>query len=287
MTWLRSCHERGLYVYGQGETNRNFQQFDFTTWNGFDIAPAWKAALMGTAEERLANLRDPAVRAAMVADRPWLVGMEGLGMKLERFEVLTTGGAPELGTYVGRTLGEIAATEGKDVIEVMIDLAVASELKVELRSPVVRAPNAAYTAELLRTRQVIPGVSDGGAHTKYFVGGTYTTDLLSWMVRDTGELSLEEAHYLLSALPARVAGFKDRGTITEGLAADLVVYDLDGLKQVPEHLYETRNDLPGGDWRRVRWAEGYRWTLVNGVVTFEDGTATGAHPGRLLRHGRG
>ncbi|MGH2686829.1 MAG: N-acyl-D-amino-acid deacylase family protein [Actinomycetota bacterium] len=287
MEWFRSCHDRGLYVYGQGETNRNFQQFDFTTWNGFDIAPAWREALTGTPEERLANLRNPELRARMVADRPWLMGIEGLGMKLELFEVLSTGGNQDLEKYVGRDLGSIAAEEHKEVLEVMIDLAVASELLVELRSPVVRAPNAEYTAELLRSRHVIPGVSDGGAHTKYFVGGTYTTDLLCWMVRDTGELTLEEAHHLLSAMPARVAGFKDRGTLTEGLAADIVVYDLEKLRQVPENLYETRNDLPGGDWRRVRWAEGYRWTLVNGEVTFEDGTATDVHPGRLLRHGRG
>jgi len=79
----------------------------------------------------------------------------------------------------------------------------------------------------------------------------------------------------------------DRGMLIEGMAADIVVYDLENLKQVPEGLFETVNDLPGGDWRRVRWAEGYRYTLVNGEITFEDGVATGAHPGKLLRHGRG
>ena len=287
LAWLASCHERGLSVYGQGETNRNFQQFDFTTWNGFDIAPGWKAALMGTPEQRLANLRDPAMRAAMLADRPWLTAIEGLGMKLERFDVVADGGAAAVRPYVGRTLGDIAAAESKDVLDVMIDLAIASELKVELRSPLVRVPNAEYNAELMRSGLVVPGISDGGAHSKYFVGGTYTTDLLTWLVRDTGTLTLEQAHHVLSALPARVAGIKHRGTLTEGAPADVVVYDLEGLRQVPEGIYETLNDVPGGDWRRVRRAEGYRWTLVNGVVTFEDGTCTDATPGRLLRNGRG
>ena len=62
------------------------------------------------------------------------------------------------------------------------------------------------------------------------------------------------------------------------------MYDLEKLNLLPT---EVVHDLPGGDWRRIQRAEGYRWTLVNGEITFEDGEATGALPGRLLRHGRG
>src|ERR1700738_5149540 len=175
-------------------------------------------------------------------------------MKLDLFDVVSSGGADAAAPYVGRTLGEIAATEGKDVLEVMIDVAIMSELKAEFRSPLVRLPNAEYTAEMLLSGHVVPGISDGGAHTKYFVGGTYTTDLLTWLVRDTATLTLEQAHHVLSALPAPVAGLKDRGTLTEGAPADVVVYDLDNLAQVPEGIYETLNDVPGGDWRRVRRA---------------------------------
>jgi N-acyl-D-aspartate/D-glutamate deacylase len=47
------------------------------------------------------------------------------------------------------------------------------------------------------------------------------------------------------------------------------------------------HDLPGGEWRRIQKAEGYRWIMVNGEVTFEDGVATGALPGKVLRHGKG
>jgi N-acyl-D-amino-acid deacylase len=47
------------------------------------------------------------------------------------------------------------------------------------------------------------------------------------------------------------------------------------------------HDLPGGEWRRVRKADGYRYILVNGKVTMRDGVETGASPGRLLRHGHG
>jgi N-acyl-D-aspartate/D-glutamate deacylase len=284
--WLAECHDRGLQIYGHADTVRNWQQFNFLTWNGFDIAPAWKNALMGSPEERLANLRNPEIRAKMMADRPWLTSLEGIGYKFERIDVIGSGDTPDLEKYVGRNLGSIAEEQGKDPLEVMLDLAIASELKIELRSPIVHTPNAEYCAELLRTNQVIPGISDGGAHMKYFVSGGYSTDMLTWLVRDTGVLSLEEAHHMLSALPARISGFKDRGTLVEGMAADVVIYDLDALKQVPEGLFETVKDLPGGDWRRIRWAEGYRYTIVNGEVTFEDGVTTNATPGKLLRNGR-
>jgi len=285
--WLRTCHTRGLSVYGQGETNRNFQQFNFTTWNGFDIAPSWKHALMGSPEERLANIQNPETRDAMVADRPWIMAVEALGMTLERFSVVDVNGVASLERYVGRELGDIAAETGKDVLEVMLDIAVESELLAEFRSPPARDQIPEHIAEMIRSGLIVPGISDGGAHMKFFVGGAYTTDFLTWTVRESGALTLEEAHHALSALPARIAGLKDRGTVVEGAPADILVYDLDTLRTDPEGLFDTVYDLPGGDWRRVKRAHGYRWTIVNGVVTLEEGIPTGAMSGRLLRHGRG
>ena len=85
--------------------------------------------------------------------------------------------------------------------------------------------------ELLASPYAIPGVSDGGAHTKFLTSGSYTTDTLAWLVRDTKRMTLEDAHYKLSYLPARAAGFRDRGWLAEGLPADVVVYDLARLKR--------------------------------------------------------
>ena len=81
-------------------------------------------------------------------------------------------------------------------------------------------------------------------------------------------------------------GSKDRGYLREGMAADIVVYDFENLTSVPEHDTVVAHDMPANEWRRVQRAEGYRWTLVNGEVTFENGECTGATPGALLRGGR-
>jgi len=130
-----------------------------------------------------------------------------------------------------------------------------------------------------------PGASDGGAHTKFFSGGAFTTDFLRWLVRDEQLITLEEAHYRLSALPAHAAGFRDRGMLREGAWADVVVYDMAGLGIEPEWIGEITHDFPGGEWRRVQHARGYRAIVVNGAVTFDEGKPTGATPGKLLRHG--
>ena len=65
---------------------------------------------------------------------------------------------------------------------------------------------------------------------------------------------------------------------------DVVVYDAERLACLPT---EVVHDLPGGEWRRIQRAQGYRWVLVNGEVTIAEDRETGTHSGRLLRHGAG
>ena len=184
--------------------------------------------------------------------------------------------------YQGLTVAQIAGAERKHVIDAMLDLTVADELKTEWRTPSLNH-TPEYAREVMNSPYTIGGVSDGGAHMKFLTAGIWPTDLLTWMVRDNQILTLEDAHYRLSGLAAWAAGFRDRGLLREGMAGDLVVYDLDKLAIGP---VEVLHDLPCGEWRRVQRAEGYRWIMVNGQVTFEDGACTGVTPGRLLRFGR-
>jgi len=95
-------------------------------------------------------------------------------------------------------------------------------------------------------------------------------------------MSLEDAHWKLSKYPAQAAGMLDRGHISVGMPADVLVYDLKNLRILDE---EIAYDFPGGEWRRIRRASGYDYTIVNGQITFEGMRCTGATPGRLLRHG--
>ena len=73
----------------------------------------------------------------------------------------------------------------------------------------------------------------------------------------------------------------DRGVIAEGMKADINVIDLNSIN-VNEPTYV--HDLPTGAARWVQGVEGYRLTMCSGVVTFENGTATGKLPGHLVRN---
>ncbi|MCZ6893233.1 MAG: amidohydrolase family protein [Gammaproteobacteria bacterium] len=285
LKWIDSCFARGLRVFGQAVTVRAPFQFTLEDWNLYDSSPAWNYATQGTVEERTAKLSDPAVRKQMIDEEEMLV-TTGVGGPIEGLTIQETPDHPELEQYVGRKIGEIAQAEDKHPIEAMLDIGVAGELKVLYRTQEVASIDPKKVGELIRNQHVLPGISDGGAHTKFFTGGSFTTDLIAWLVRETGELTLEQAHYRLSYLPAQAAGFTDRGFLREGAPADIVVYDFENLRRVPEVDYEIAHDFPANQWRRIQRAEGYRWILVNGVVTFKDGECTGATPGRLLRLNR-
>ena len=81
---------------------------------------------------------------------------------------------------------------------------------------------------------------------------------------------------------AYCAGFKDRGVLREGAAADIIVYDYEAL----DYEFPTfRHDLPGDEYRIASAGSGYRWVVVNGQVTIEDDQQTDVYSGALLRHG--
>jgi N-acyl-D-aspartate/D-glutamate deacylase len=288
LNWLHQAREKGLPIFGQAGTIRSGFAFTLEHWNLYDMAPAWRDMTTGTKEEKIAKMKDPVIREGIKSERSMYIldkSSAGVGGRLKKLIVQWVENKPELEKYVGKSLGQIAQEEGKHAADVMVDLALATDLKAEFLQPYPEF-NAEYAAEIINNSEfTFPGVSDGGAHTKFFTGGAFTTDFLRWMVRDENRVTLEEAHYRLSALPAHAAGFKDRGILREGAAADVVVYDLKHLDVEPDWIGEVTHDLPGGEWRRVQRAKGYRSIIVNGVETFSEDKCTGATPGKLLRHG--
>jgi N-acyl-D-amino-acid deacylase len=290
LRWLERCRAKGLPIFGQTGTIRTGFAFTLEHWNLYDASPAWRAITTGSKDERLAKMKNPALREAVKretdnADRKLRAIQAGVGGSVQGLIVQWVNDRPELEKYVGKSLRQIGEEEGKHPIDVMLDLSIAGDLKVEFLGP-NKGFNADFMAEMINASPyTLPGVSDGGAHTKFFCGGAFTTDFLAWLVRDEQKITLEEAHYRLSALPAHAAGFRDRGMLREGAAADVVVYDLDQLAIEPEWVGEIARDFPGGEWRRVQHARGYRAIIVNGEMTFDEGRPTGATPGRLLRHG--
>ena len=277
LAWLQSCYERGIRVIGQGLTTDAGFTFSFEDWNLFDDIDAWCEATTGTHAERLAKLADPQRRATL----------------REKLPRTATGPLPEIviarlkldhnWKWKDYTLALAGEAMGKHPVDVMLDLAVEEDLATEFFAAPPNG-NLDHLREIVDDPYVLFGVSDGGAHTKFLTAGRYPTETLVKIVRQHRMLSLEDAHWRLSALPAQVAGFTGRGTLTLGAPADIVIYDYQNL-EVTEP--EVVHDLPGHEWRRIQRARGYRYVLVNGDVTVEDDQQTHVYSGRLLRHGGG
>ncbi|MEM7341647.1 MAG: amidohydrolase family protein [Actinomycetota bacterium] len=275
LQWLARCRERGIPVYGQGVTSDAGFTFTFEEWNLFDDSDEWCEATTGSTAERLAKLADPARRAGLRDNLPMVATAP-----LETITVL----GPRTATtepYREMSIAQVAEMTGTHPVDALLDIAVADELKTAF---FVMPPqgDSPYLKEIVQDPYTVYGVSDGGAHTKFLTAGRYPTETITEHVRTNEWISLEEAHWRLSALPAKLAGFTDRGTITVGAPADIIVYDYENLEIMPT---EVVHDFPGGEWRRIQRAKGYRWVLVNGEVTIEDDRQTETHSGQLLRHG--
>jgi N-acyl-D-aspartate/D-glutamate deacylase len=274
--WLASCRERGLKVVGQSLTTRAGFTFTLDEWNLYDDNEAWCEVTMGNVEERLVKMADPERRPALRELLP-----VASTVPVEQVMIAEVRAAA-LKEYEGLTCGEAAEKMGvPHAVDAMLDIAVRDKLQTTFYGESLNF-DIDVLREILADPHLMPGVSDGGAHTKFITVGRFPTEFLTELVRDNQMCTLEHAHYRLSALPARTVGLRDRGTLEIGKAADIVIYDLDKLDIGP---MEVAYDFPGDEWRRIQKAFGYRYVLVNGDVTIEDDKETRNYSGKLLRHG--
>jgi N-acyl-D-amino-acid deacylase len=275
--WFKSCQERGLRIYGQGLLNDCPLLFTFEYW---DLWGAVWDELAGPAlpnERKLANLADPAVREKLREAPRTFMFVDSVNDT-----VLLRTSSADYKKYEGKRIGEIVRATGKSPVDIICDIVVADRLKTVFQTSHFHIA-ADGLKELIDNPYIIPGLSDGGAHTKYLTAGGYATEFISDLVREREFTSLEDAHWRLSALPASCAGFRNRGVLREGAAADIIVYDYDKLGYTfPEFI----RDLPGDEYRVVSRGCGYRYVLVNGAVTIEDDRQTNTYSGALLRGGK-
>lgn len=137
--------------------------------------------------------------------------------------------------------------------------------------------------EMLTSPNAMFGLSDAGAHCNSICDGSFPTTAITHWTRDRtrgDRLSLEFVVHQQTQRTAQHVGWTDRGVITPGKLADLNIIDLDRLTLHPPELIA---DLPAGGTRLMQAAEGYVATIKRGEVIAENGTLTGARPGRLQR----
>jgi N-acyl-D-aspartate/D-glutamate deacylase len=184
-----------------------------------------------------------------------------------------------------RRIGDIASERGEDPFTTIVNIAVADDLRTVLWPPPFANTDADW--ELRRTvwedPDVLIGGSDAGAHLDRMLGSPYPTRFLADCLRGRQLLTMERAVRLMTDVPARLFGLRERGRIAVGWHADIVVFDRELVGAGPAR---TSHDLPGDAKRLVADPRGVRVVVVNGREAIVDGDPTGDLPGTLLRSGR-
>jgi N-acyl-D-aspartate/D-glutamate deacylase len=244
-----------------------------------NIRPTFAALMDKPKSERVAAYRDPSWRAKAWDDVSGARG--GLPMNWASISVAESKTHADL---VGRPVTVLAEERGCTPLDVMLDVSLDDDLEARFWS-VLANDDPDAIAWLLPRDGVLLGLADSGAHVSQLCDACFSTDLLGNWVRDRDVMPLERAIHKLTGEPAGVYGLSDRGTVEEGKAADLCVFDASTV--APGPLRRIR-DFPADGERLIADAPvGMTHTLVNGVPIRVDGSPSeeglATRPGVVLR----
>jgi dihydroorotase/N-acyl-D-amino-acid deacylase len=251
----------------------------YTAWGNEMSAfvPPW--AHDGGTTKLIERLSDPAIRARIRGemqtkregwDNEWLAVAGPADI------LVSSVGHAELRPLQGQSIEAIARARDREPIETLLDILVEDGAQAQVAAfgmqerDVVVALRAPWVAICNDSAGTSPQGALGLEHPHPRAYGTFPR-ILQRYVRETHELSLEEAIRKFSALPAARLHLADRGVLKVGLAADVVVFDEQEIAD--RATYAEPNQL----------SVGMRFVLVNGVPVIADGRETLRLPGRVLR----
>jgi N-acyl-D-aspartate/D-glutamate deacylase len=257
----------------------------FRTHCALFLIPGWGDVMGLPVEERIAQLKDPAVRAHL--DEVAHSKDAGVFRRLSHWANYIIGDtfSPANEGLSWRDVGSIAEEQGKEPFDTLLDIVIADDLRTVLWPKASDGDDASWQArvDVWDDPGAMIGGSDAGAHLDRMCGSNYPTSFLGDCLRKRKLVPLERAVAMMTGAPADLFGLADRGRVAEGRCADLFVFDPETIGSEPATLV---HDLPGGSPRLVADATGVVRVLVNGVETIVDGKATGNLPGTLLKSGR-
>ena len=263
------------------------------SFNPFIAKPSFAALSHLPHDERIGRLRDPDVRRAIIDE---LTSVELLAMVPEIQRPMTSrwdrmyvlGDPPNYEPDAAESIAAMAQQANVPPAEFCYDYLTGADGKRMLYFPVTNYVHGDHGVvhEMLTDPATVLGLGDGGAHCGLICDSSVPSYMLTHWARDRTRgprLPIEFVVKRQTAETADFFGFTDRGRLQAGLKADINVIDFNRLRlRVPELVH----DLPAGGKRLVQRVDGYKTIIVSGAPIFEDGTETGARPGRLVRAGR-
>lgn len=269
-------------------------QIEMARQSGLDISadtyayPAWFNSLSafippwaheGGPAKLIERLRDPSTRARIRSEieRPFF-DWDNQWQELPGPEAILVSvvNSPDLLTLQGQTIARIACLWGKDPLETIFDLLIQDHACTFVavfglsEKDVTLALSQPWVAVDCDSPGTSPEGILGREHPHPRAYGTFPRILRKY-VREEKRLRLEEAIRKFTALPAQRMRLADRGVLKAGMWADIVVFDPDEVRDLS--TFEAPNQL----------SVGMQYVLVNGVPVIEDGQATHALPGKVLR----
>ncbi|WP_309141056.1 amidohydrolase family protein [Novosphingobium sp. G106] len=261
------------------------------SFHPFYFYPSYQAIADLPIAERVAAMRNPELRAKILSEEAGKHSNDFFNFIITEKDMLfVLGDPPNYNPLPEESLGAIARSQGRDVMEVIYDVLLQRDGHEIIYRPLGNLQNEprfeSAGRDLLRHEHTIIGLGDGGAHYGMICDAAFTTYLLTYWLNDATpayRLPLAEAIKILTHEPAVAVGLCDRGQLKTGYKADINVIDLARLKL---HAPRPAYDLPAGGRRLTQKADGYVATIVSGEVTYRNGEWTGALAGRLQRYAR-
>jgi N-acyl-D-aspartate/D-glutamate deacylase len=234
--------------------------------------------------ERVAKMRDPAVRAQILNDEPAVKEEQTLAMVSQFEHQFPLGDPPDYEPTREMSILERAKRMGKTPQELAYDTLLEQDGRGIIYMPLA-FKDYSFDAlrPLLTDSATILSLSDGGAHCGVICDAGMPTYLLTHWVRDRRRgprIALEAAVKRQTKDTAELYGMRDRGVLAPGMKADINLIDFDNLRLHPPEMVF---DLPANGRRFIQRVDGYKFTIVSGEVTYEGGEPTGAMPGKIVR----
>lgn len=249
--------------------------------HSFHARPTYRALADLPWEEKIKKLRDPEIKAQILRETS-----EQPHIFVQIFETRFQNMYPleDPIEYLPKretSVAAVAERDGREPEEWLYDYLLGNN-----GNNLVYIPAANFSGnipDLLTHPYTVCALGDGGAHVGSICDTSANVYVLTKWVKDRKRIELAQAVHMLCRQPAELYSLHDRGLIAEGMKADLNVIDFEALKLHTPHIV---HDLPAGGKRFLQNAEGIELTVKAGEVIFENGEATGALPGRLIRGAR-
>ena len=256
---IASANARGQRLIGQVSCCPLTMDFTLASAYPVEGLQSWKPALGLAGDALKAVLADSQFRQAVRDEIAAPTTFRLFNGEWDKVHVVECA-LPSNAALEQRTVAEIAAKQGRDPLDVMLDLAVAEDLQTVFTAQLLNSDIQAVGRMLKHPNSVV-SLSDAGAHLTFFNDAGFGLHLLGHWVRELQTMSLQEGIRRLTSQPAGIFGMTDRGIIKEGMAADLLLFDPATVGRGPKRRVF---DLPGGAPRLTTDAVGVHGVWVNG-----------------------